>query len=413
MTALFWLLFFICIITLISIDLFQDKRRGHQVMTFGLSMTWTLIWIGCALAFNVLIYFIYEYDLIDHAINSPLKGAEAALLFFTGYLIEKSLSLDNIFVIALIFSYFKIPPREQHRVLIWGVLGAIVMRFVMIFFGLALIQEFSWMNYVFGGLLILTALKMLTVKEHDVNPESNLIVRLAKRFFSVTDSIKGHAFFVKEKGKTLMTPLFLALIVVESTDLIFAIDSIPAILAITTDPVLIFTSNIFAILGLRSLYFALATAIDRFYFLRFSLIFLLAFIGIKMLLAHVYPIPTPISLGIIIAALMLGVAASIFIVDGKLASWAVPIQQQFKEIATVTIKDIKRIAILFAGLVILIAGIAMLVLPGPGLVFIPLGLMILAKEFLWAKALLKKLKDSNKTIKKFLETKEEDKDKKE
>lgn len=407
---IFWIIFLIAISFMIYLDLFFEKKKGLHEMTFGESMTWTLIWISTALLFNLGVYWLYEHHMIyPESAPHAVGGKEAALLFFTGYLVEKSLSLDNVFVIALIFSYFHVPSQLQHRVLTWGVFGAIVLRFVMILFGAALISYFTFMNYIFGAILIFTAVKMLVIKQENMHPETNPIIVFAKKLMPVTHEFHGAYFFVRINGVLMMTPLFLSLLVVETSDVIFAIDSIPAIFSITTDPFLVFTSNIFAILGLRSLYFVLATAINRFYYLRFSLVFLLAFVGVKMLTAHHYPIDTALSLYIILGILIVGVIASLITKDGFIASFALPIYNQFRDIAILTAKDVRRIAVLFAGIVILLAGLAMLVLPGPGLIFIPIGLMLLAKEFLWAKKLLNKLRNSNKTFQKLLGSPEEEK----
>ena len=231
--------------------------------------------------------------------------------YFTGYIIEKSLSLDNIFVIALIFSFFKVPAMYQHRVLFWGILGALVMRGLMIFAGTMLIQKFSWMIYVFGALLVITAIKMLVSRHDNLEPEKNIVVKFARKFFPVSKSFEGPKFFTRVNGAKAITPLLLVLLIIESTDVMFAIDSIPAIFAVTTDPFIVFTSNVFAILGLRSLYFALAAMMDKFRYLKISLVFVLAYVGVKMMLSHTMPIPTLVSLTIIITMLFVGLVASI------------------------------------------------------------------------------------------------------
>lgn len=374
------ILFILLILALVAVDLFLMKKRGDREMTFGESLTATLIWIALALLFNLAIYWIYG------------GSKEAALLFFTGYLIEKSLSLDNVFIIALIFSYFKVPTYLQHRVLFWGVLGAIFMRLFMILLGSALIAHFSFMNILFGLFLVATAVKMLFIDHQEIHPENNPLVKFAKRFFPVTHTFHGSSFFIRIENIWYITPLFLALIVIETADLIFAIDSIPAIFAITTDPFIIFTSNIFAILGLRSLYFVLATAINHFYYLRYSLIFILGFVGVKLLLAHDYPIEATTSLLIILSALFLGIVPTLFAKEEQLASYFIPIFEQFKHFMVVTAKDLKRISILIGGILILLVGLALLVLPGPGLLFIFLGLSLLAKEFHWVKKFLNKIR---------------------
>ena len=308
-----WIAFLLLIFAMLALDLGVFNRKAH-VVGMGEALAWTGVWVALALAFNVGVYFMYQYNWMDIAIGTDgirVPGKEAALDFFTGYLIEKSLSLDNIFVIAMIFSYFSVPLMYQHRVLFWGILGALVMRGVMIAAGVALVRKLDWIFYVFGAFLIVTAIKMFFVRQENLAPEKNPLIRFARRSFPVTQDFDGQKFFSRVDGKKAITPLFLALIMVESSDVLFAVDSIPAIFAITTDPFLVFTSNIFAILGLRSLYFALAALMEKFRFLKISLVFLLAFVGVKMILAHHYPISTKVSLAVIVAILLSGVAASL------------------------------------------------------------------------------------------------------
>jgi tellurite resistance protein TerC len=265
-----------------------------------------------ALLFNVLIYFLYENDWLGWTESTihDMSGKEAALKFFEGYVIEKALSVDNIFVIAMVFAFFRVPASMQHRVLFWGIMGALVLRGIMIGVGAALIQRFDWTMYLFGGLLIYSAIKMLLAKEEDLHPENNLFVRAARKIFSVTSEYHGNHFFIRQEGRLTATPLFMALILVESCDVMFAVDSIPAIFSVTDDPFLVFTSNIFAILGLRSLFFAVAGLMDMFQYLKASLVFLLAFVGAKMILHKLVHIPDLASLGFIIAILSVGVIAS-------------------------------------------------------------------------------------------------------
>jgi tellurite resistance protein TerC len=243
----------------------------------------------------------------------PLVGGlEAAKLFFTGYVVEKSLSMDNVFVIAMIFSFFAVPPIYQHRVLFWGILGALLMRGAMIGVGAALIAKFTWIVYIFGGFLILSALKMAVIKGEHVDPNKNPAVRLVRRLIPISPHYDGQKFFTRFEGKRAATPLFLALVLVEFTDLIFAVDSIPAIFAITADPFLVFTSNVFAILGLRALYFCLASMMSTFRFLKPALILVLAFVGVKMLLVHSpWKIDTTVSLVVVLTILTTGVVASV------------------------------------------------------------------------------------------------------
>ena len=255
--------------------------------------------------------FPFEPELSEGEVNGlPAGGRDAATMFFTGYLVEQSLSMDNIFVIALILGFFQVPAAYQHRVLFWGILGALVMRGVMIGLGAAIIDSFSWVIYVFGGLLIYTSIKMAFSGEDQLDFEESKLVRLARRFFHVHPGFVQDRFFVRHDGKWAITPLFLALMIIESTDLLFAVDSIPAVFGITHDPFLVFTSNVFAILGLRSLYFALADLLDKFRFLKYSLVVILAFVGVKML-AHAYIAISPlVSLAVIALMLAIGIGAS-------------------------------------------------------------------------------------------------------
>ncbi len=309
---LLWIGFLALILFLLALDLGLFHRHTH-VIAAREALAWTALWVILSLFFNVAIYFIYENHWFGIGLETghELGGTEAALQYLTGYLVEKSLSLDNIFVIALIFSYFRVPLEFQHRVLFWGILGALVLRGVMIGVGAILIARFDWIIYVFGGLLLVTAIRLFFVDEEEVHPEKNILVNLSRKIFPVTHEIKGSHFFIRENSQLVATPLFLALLTVETSDVAFAIDSIPAIFAITRDPYLVFTSNIFAILGLRSLYFALAALLDRFHHLKYSLMVLLGYIGVKMILSHHFPIPTHVSLMIILGILGVGVAVSV------------------------------------------------------------------------------------------------------
>jgi TerC family integral membrane protein len=308
-----WAAFIIFILFLLVLDLGVFHRKAH-VITLKEALTWSGVWIGVALVFNVFIYFAYEYHWFGLDIpEDESDGRTAAILFFTGYIVEKSLGMDNVFIIAMIFSYFGIPAMYQHRVLFWGIVGALVMRAVMILAGVALIQRFDWILYVFGAFLIVSGLRM-AIAQHAPEPERNPIIALARRLFPITHELAGERFVARINGKPALTPLALALIMIETSDLIFAIDSIPAVFAITEDPFLVFTSNIMAVLGLRSLYFALAGIIHRFYYLRLSLSLLLVLTGTKMLLKdilHVLPDTTYYTLGAIALILTGGIIASI------------------------------------------------------------------------------------------------------
>lgn len=296
------------------LDLGVFNRRLH-VIKVKEALLWTLFWIVLALLFDIFIYYAYKGNWFGLGLGADhiQSGADAALKYFTGYIIEKSLSMDNIFVIAMIFAYFQIPGMYQHRVLFWGILGALILRGVMIVAGTALIHKFSWMIFVFGAFLIVTAIKMLITRHDTIDPEKNVLIKIAKKIYPVTSKLHGGKFFVHVDQKRAMTPLFLVLLIIESTDVLFAVDSIPAIFAVTTDPFIVFTSNVFAILGLRSLYFALAAMMDKFRYLKISLVFILAYVGVKMIFSHSYPIPTFVSLSIIAVILFVGIVASIMV----------------------------------------------------------------------------------------------------
>ncbi|HEY4732041.1 MAG TPA: TerC/Alx family metal homeostasis membrane protein [Gammaproteobacteria bacterium] len=385
---------FITFITLILVlDLAVLNRKPRAIGVYE-ALAWTTFWVSLALTFNVCVYFIYEYHWLGMGLDpgNELDGAQAALQFFTGYLIEKSLSIDNIFVIALIFAYFHVPLQFQHRVLFWGIFGAIVLRCIMIVFGLALINAFSWIIYVFGVFLIFTAIKMLIQRHDNITPDKNPLVKFVKRHYPVSDHYDGDKFFTRLNGQRAVTPLLLALLLIETADVIFAIDSIPAIISITRDPFLIFTSNIFAILGLRTLYFALAGLMNKLRYLKISLVFLLAFIGVKMLLAHHYPISTTVSLAVITGILTVGVLASVFGARRDTAALASPLADDVEMLVVLSVKGARRIVILVTGITVLVVGIIMIVLPGPAIIVIPLGLAILATEFVWAKRWLDRFK---------------------
>jgi tellurite resistance protein TerC len=285
-----WIIFNVFVLFMLALDLGVFHRKAHEV-TLKEALTWTFIWVFLALVFNAIIYY--------------WRGREQALEFFTGYLIEKALSVDNIFVFIMIFTYFQIPSKYQHKVLFWGILGALIMRVVFIFAGVALIEKFHFTIYIFGALLIYTGYKMFYHNSTKIEPDKNPLIRFFKKFIPITPDLHGDTFFVKLNGKRFATPLFLVLILIETTDLIFAVDSIPAILAITQDQFIVYTSNVFAILGLRSLYFALAGIVHRFWLLSFGLSVVLVFVGIKMLLIDLYRIPIEWSL-IFIALIITG-----------------------------------------------------------------------------------------------------------
>jgi tellurite resistance protein TerC len=278
---IFWIIFNAFVLLMLALDLGVFHRKTHEV-SLKEALTWTFIWIFLALVFNTIIFY--------------WRGREQALEFFTGYLIEKALSVDNIFVFIMIFTYFQIPSKYQHKVLFWGIIGALIMRVVFIFAGVALIEKFHFTIYIFGALLIYTGYKMFNHNNLKIEPDKNPLIRFFRKFMPVTPQLQEDNFFVKLEGKRYATPLFLVLILIETTDLIFAVDSIPAILAITQDQFIVYTSNVFAILGLRSLYFALAGVVHRFWLLSYGLAVVLVFVGIKMLLIDLYKIPIEWSL---------------------------------------------------------------------------------------------------------------------
>ncbi len=293
---------------LLALDLGVFNRNPHAISAKE-AMGWTTLWVSLALLFGVFVYYAYANAWVAN--EDGLLPKEAALKYLTGYLVEQSLSMDNIFVIAMIFTYFKVPPKYQHRVLFWGILGALAFRGIMIFLGVVLIKKFAWLTYVFGLFLLYSAYKMWASHE-GVHPNQNPVIKYVSRLFPVTKEFEGDRFFVRRKHILAATPLFIALLVVETTDIMFAFDSIPAIFAITTDPFLVFTSNIFAILGLRSLYFVLASVIDKFKYLQQALVFILAYVGVKMLLVHQVHIPEWLSLLVIFGSLAGGVLFSLY-----------------------------------------------------------------------------------------------------
>lgn len=297
-----WSGFAIIITIMLTLDLGVFNRKSHEV-SFKEALAWTLVWVSLALAFNVgILYFL---------------GSTKALEFLTGYLIEESLSVDNLFVFILIFSYFHVSRKYQPKILKWGIIGALVLRALFIFIGIELFERFHWMIYLFGGLLIITGIKMAFGGEEKIEPEKNLLVRLTRKFVPITKRFYGGRFFIRRNGILAATPLLLTLLVVESSDVIFAIDSIPAILAVTRDPFIVYTSNVFAIMGLRSLFYLLSSVMEMFVYLKLGVSCILAFVGTKMLLSSVYHIPIYFSLGIIVGVLAISIITSITIGGSK------------------------------------------------------------------------------------------------
>lgn len=293
-----WISFGAVVSLMLALDLGVFHRKSH-VIKVREALIWSGVWVGVSLAFNLWLCF----DL----------GAEPALMFLTGYLIEKSLSVDNIFVFIMIFSYFSVHPKYQHKILFWGILGALIMRGIMIFMGVALINRFHWIIYVFGAFLIYTGIRMMFHDQEDVHPDKNVVLKLLQkqRLFPVISTFRGDKFMIHRQGAWLITPLLVVLLIVETTDILFALDSIPAILSITTDPFIVFSSNIFAILGLRALYFALAGIMQIFHYLHYGVSLILAFVGLKMLLSDVWDMHVGIALGVIGLVLLGSILLSI------------------------------------------------------------------------------------------------------
>jgi len=294
-----WIVFNVMLVVMLVLDLAVLHREPHRVTAREAAIT-SAIWIAVALVFNGIVYW--------------RLGTTAGLQFFTGYIIEKALSVDNLFVFAVLFTHFRVPAESQHRVLFWGVVGALIMRGTLIFIGAELINRFHWVFYVFGAFLVLTGVKMLRPsREAPVNLERNPLLRVFRRFIPVTAGYEGTRFLVRQGGKLFATPLLLVLVIVETTDLVFAIDSIPAIFAITTDPFIVYTSNALAVLGLRALYFLLAHVIDTFRYLSIGLAVVLVFIGAKMLLMDVVTVPVTVSLAVVLGVLLVAVGASVLV----------------------------------------------------------------------------------------------------
>ena len=303
---LFWVLFNLFVLALLALDLGVFHRQKH-VVGFREAIGWTLVWISLAAGFAVLIYF-FGHTMVG---GRARPNSELSLEFIAGYLIEQSLSVDNLFVFLLIFRYFRVPRHFQHDVLFWGILGALVMRAIFIVAGITLLNRFHWFIYIFGGILVYSGFKLFRQKDEEINPETNLVLRGFRKLFPVTKDFEGRKFFVRRGLVRYATPLAVVLIVVETTDLLFATDSIPAVLAVTREPFIVYTSNVFAILGLRSLYFALAGMIEVFHFLHYGLSLILIFIGVKMLASGYVQIPIGIALGVVAGVLLVSILLSL------------------------------------------------------------------------------------------------------
>jgi tellurite resistance protein TerC len=297
-SIILWGAFSVFVLGMLALDLGVFHRKSHAISVKE-ALTWTAVWIVLSMLFNLFVYYYFD--------------KEKALEFFTAYLVEKSLSIDNIFVIIMIFSYFSVPASYQHKVLFWGILGALVMRLIFIFAGIELIHKFHWLIYLFGGFLVVSGIRMVYGDEKPIDPEKNPLVKLVRKIFPVTQSFEGDSFFIKRDQKIWATPLFIVVVLIEGTDLIFAVDSIPAIISISEDTFIVYTSNVFAILGLRSLYFALAGIEKYFTYLKYGLAAILVFVGVKMCIADFYKIPVEISLIIISFLLAISMIASVLV----------------------------------------------------------------------------------------------------
>lgn len=304
-----WFGFIALVFGLLALDLGVFHKSNKKV-SMKESLAWTTVWVVIALAFGGVIYFLYDENIYNLNPNG-ISAHQAMIEYYTGYLIEESLSLDNIFVIAMIFAYFKIDSKFQHNILFWGIIGAVVFRLIMILLGTAFVEKFEWSTYVFGGILIFSAIKMLRGGEEDNDFKESLGVKILSKIYPIEWENQNGKYFVKRGGKRHATVLFAALIVVEFSDILFAVDSIPAIFSITKDPFIVFTSNIFAILGLRNLYFFLSNMMDKFGYIKYALVAVLLFVGIKMMVVHYIKIPALLSLGVILGSLLLGVLVSV------------------------------------------------------------------------------------------------------
>lgn len=306
-TPLFYGVFFTAVLLMVAVDMFSLRKNGSHKVGIKEALAWSGLWVAVSSLFAGWLYI----ELAGNPVYGAAVAKEKVLEFFTGYILEKSLAVDNIFVFLMIFGYFKVAPKYQHRVLLYGVLGALVLRAVMIFIGAALVRQFEWILYLFGAFLLYTGIRMMKSEEDEEDLSGNLLLGVVKKIIPVGSKFHGDKFFTIENGKKIATPLFLVLIMIELSDVIFAVDSIPAVFAVTTDPFIVLTSNIFAVLGLRAMYFLLADVAERFVFLKYGLAFVLSFIGLKMLMMHWVHIPISISLSVVFGALGASILTSL------------------------------------------------------------------------------------------------------
>lgn len=390
---LLWTILIVTVVALLLLDIGLLYRRVVQISLIE-ALALSGFWIVIGLAFALIVFFSYEQAwLSDYIPVTPLTGKEAVTEYLTAYLLEKSLSLDNLFVIAVIFQSLNIPLQYQHRVLFYGIIGAILMRLIIIVSGIQLFDTFHWMNYLFAALLLFAAIRLFVNHTQIKRRSDNSLVKLLTRFIPVKETIENSRFIIISNKTIMVTPLFVAMLMIESADLVFAIDSIPAALAVSQDSFIVVSSNIFAILGLRALYFVLASAMQQLHYLKVSLIIILLFVAVKMLLIHHYPVDATLSLFIICFILISGIIASLLQKDRKPVFATSPLAAEVGRIYNLTFVGLKRIIILVLGISVVIVGIIMIVTPGPAIVVIPAGLAILATEFVWARIILKKFKD--------------------
>jgi len=388
-----WIVFLLFILILLFLDLVVLQRKASDMSLYE-AMALSTFWVSIGLSFSIMIYFIYENHWFPGSTDLTLDGQTAVVQYLTAYLVEESLSLDNLFVIAMIFQALQIPLGYQHRVLLWGVLGAIVLRGISIGLGIYLFTAFSWMNYVFGSILLFSAVKLLVdTQQPDIHPKQSTVLQLAQRIMPLVPDMASGRFFIRQGGVLCMTPLFVALLMVETADLFFAIDSIPAVIGISQDKFIIYSSNIFAILGLRALYFLLAAAIRNLRYLRVTLTLILGFIGVKMLIADYVDIDAGTSLLIVATLLGLGIGASLLSPHRPVLGESPVGKARLDTLYEFTFASLRRTLVLLVGSSVVLVGVIMIFTPGPAILVIPGGLAILASEFFWARRLLVKFRE--------------------
>lgn len=381
------------VVCMLALDLGLARRRVAHLSYYD-AIAQSAFWIIIGLSFSIVIYFTYENGWFEHAqMYRDTGGRQAIIEYLTTYVVEKALSLDNLFVIALIFSSLQIPIHLQQRVLLWGILGAILFRGIMIFGGIKLINTFDWMIYPFGAVLLFSAVKLLASPNKPHSIENNAFVKFLSGHLRISNDTNNGRLFTRDNGRLFVTPLFVAMLLVESADVLFAFDSIPAVITMSRDPFIVYSSNIFAILGLRALYFVLAGALQKLHYLRLGLIIILIYISIKMLISHHYQINTLTSLIVITSILILAVLMSLQKEDHADFIESSPLAGDLGKIYHLTYGGLKRILILVIGISVLVIGIIMIFTPGPAIIVIPAGLAILATEFIWARVLLKRFKN--------------------